>query len=91
MARHWDRKVHGFCLRPTVKGIVRRKTDVQNSGFELFYGIETAGMGLLISLIENGSEKQMRIAEAAGVVVSFDTKPIPGDWNGAGAHLNYMY
>ncbi|KAF3634361.1 hypothetical protein FXO37_26527 [Capsicum annuum] len=32
-----------------------------------------------------------RIAEAARVVISFDSKPIPGDWNGAGAcaHLNY--
>ncbi|PHT56462.1 hypothetical protein CQW23_04948 [Capsicum baccatum] len=32
-----------------------------------------------------------RIAEAAGVVASFDSKPIPGDWNGAGARLNYRY
>ncbi|KAF9682040.1 hypothetical protein SADUNF_Sadunf05G0066800 [Salix dunnii] len=31
----------------------------------------------------------LRIAEIAGVVVSFDPKPIPGDWNGAGAHTNY--
>ncbi|KAM6547509.1 hypothetical protein CsatB_019185 [Cannabis sativa] len=30
-----------------------------------------------------------RIAEIAGVTVSFDPKPIPGDWNGAGAHTNY--
>ncbi|KAK1373957.1 hypothetical protein POM88_030150 [Heracleum sosnowskyi] len=30
-----------------------------------------------------------RITEVAGVVVSFDLKPIPGDWNGAGAHANY--
>ncbi|KAK7255243.1 hypothetical protein RIF29_28649 [Crotalaria pallida] len=29
-----------------------------------------------------------RITEIAGVV-SFDPKPIPGDWNGAGAHTNY--
>nr|Q06378.1 RecName: Full=Glutamine synthetase; AltName: Full=Cytoplasmic GS3; AltName: Full=Glutamate--ammonia ligase [Hordeum vulgare]CAA48830.1 cytoplasmic glutamine synthetase [Hordeum vulgare] len=30
-----------------------------------------------------------RITEIAGVVVTFDPKPIPGDWNGAGAHTNY--
>merc|ERR1711982_138014 len=24
-----------------------------------------------------------------GVVVTFDPKPMPGDWNGAGAHTNY--
>uniref|UniRef100_A0A0D9VY59 Glutamine synthetase n=1 Tax=Leersia perrieri TaxID=77586 RepID=A0A0D9VY59_9ORYZ len=30
-----------------------------------------------------------RITEIAGVIVSFDPKPIPGDWNGAGAHTNY--
>ncbi|XP_031476561.1 glutamine synthetase nodule isozyme-like [Nymphaea colorata] len=30
-----------------------------------------------------------RITEMAGVVLSLDPKPIPGDWNGAGAHTNY--
>ena len=30
-----------------------------------------------------------RVAEDFGVVVSFDPKPIDGDWNGAGAHCNY--
>jgi glutamine synthetase len=30
-----------------------------------------------------------RVAEDFGVLVSFDPKPIPGDWNGAGAHCNY--
>ena len=30
-----------------------------------------------------------RVAEEFNVVVSLDPKPIPGDWNGAGAHTNY--
>eukprot|EP00914_Ancora_sagittata_P017283 GHVO01034113.1.p1 GENE.GHVO01034113.1~~GHVO01034113.1.p1 ORF type:complete len:170 (-),score=22.15 GHVO01034113.1:327-836(-) len=30
-----------------------------------------------------------RVAEEYGVVVTFDPKPMPGDWNGAGAHCNY--
>ena len=30
-----------------------------------------------------------RIAEDFGVVASLDPKPMPGNWNGAGAHCNY--
>ena len=30
-----------------------------------------------------------RVAEEFGVVVSFDPKPMQGDWNGAGAHCNF--
>jgi glutamine synthetase len=30
-----------------------------------------------------------RIAEDFGVVVSLDPKPMPGNWNGAGAHTNF--
>ncbi|TGZ66048.1 hypothetical protein CRM22_005550 [Opisthorchis felineus] len=30
-----------------------------------------------------------RVAEDFGVVISFDPKPMPGDWNGSGAHTNY--
>ena len=31
----------------------------------------------------------IRVCEHFGVNVSFEPKPIPGDWNGAGCHTNY--
>ena len=30
-----------------------------------------------------------RVCEDMGVVCSLDPKPLAGDWNGAGAHVNY--
>ena len=29
-----------------------------------------------------------RICEHFGIVDTLDPKPMPGDWNGAGAHMN---
>tara|TARA_R110001583_G_scaffold36124_25_gene119155 strand:+ start:561 stop:1673 length:1113 start_codon:yes stop_codon:yes gene_type:complete len=31
----------------------------------------------------------MRVAEQRGICVNFDPKPIEGDWNGSGAHINF--
>ncbi|GMQ11602.1 hypothetical protein CsSME_00054173 [Camellia sinensis var. sinensis] len=45
--------------------------------------------GINISGINGEVMPGQRITEIAGVVVSFDPKPIEGDWNGAGAHTNY--
>ena len=30
-----------------------------------------------------------RVAEDFGVVCSLDPKPMEGDWNGAGGHMNF--
>jgi glutamine synthetase len=30
-----------------------------------------------------------RIAEEYGVIVTFDPKPMTGNWNGSGAHCNF--
>jgi glutamine synthetase len=31
----------------------------------------------------------IRVAEKHGVNVTFDPKPVKGDWNGSGCHTNY--
>merc|ERR1712222_221851 len=31
----------------------------------------------------------LRVGELHQIKVSYDPKPIPGDWNGAGCHCNY--
>ena len=30
-----------------------------------------------------------RVCEDFGVIATFDPKPIPGNWNGAGCHTNF--
>jgi glutamine synthetase len=32
---------------------------------------------------------QLRVGEIFGVIISFDPKPISGDWNGCGGHTNF--
>jgi glutamine synthetase len=32
-----------------------------------------------------------RVGEQFGVIVSFDPKPIPGDWNGSGNDAQLLY
>jgi len=31
----------------------------------------------------------MRVAESYGLGITFEPKPVHGDWNGSGAHCNY--
>ncbi|KAL0804992.1 hypothetical protein Bca101_008324 [Brassica carinata] len=45
---------------------------------------------VLLLVIKSGSlDTFSRITEISGVNVSVDPKPVPGDWNRAGAHCNY--
>ncbi|KAJ6375920.1 hypothetical protein OIU77_000814 [Salix suchowensis] len=71
--------------------------DVVDSHYKacLYAGINISGINGEVMPGQLGDELWVaryileRITEIAGVVVSFDPKPIEGDWNGAGAHTNY--
>ncbi|KAF3599096.1 hypothetical protein F2Q69_00038039 [Brassica cretica] len=52
----------------------------------LYAGISISGVN---GEVMPGQWEFQRITEISGVNVSFDPKPVPGDWNGAGAHCNY--
>nr|XP_010314231.1 glutamine synthetase cytosolic isozyme-like isoform X2 [Solanum lycopersicum] len=58
--------------------------DIVNSHYKacLYAGVNIGGINAEVMAGQ-------RIAEAAGVIVSFDPKPVEGDCNGTGAHTNY--
>ncbi|KAL5721458.1 glutamine synthetase [Ranunculus cassubicifolius] len=77
-----------YCAAGADKAFGREIVDAHYKAC-IYAGINISGINVGPSVGIASGDELWRITELAGVVLSFDPKPIPGDWNGAGAHTNY--